>query len=450
MGFPVGLSKGFGMTTQELLGLIEHGADWDDGDREARARRSAWLCFERRRSQVAAGLRHPKLPRNRYEDLQLAADLCRVEGRCLVRPGKAPAPAEQCLITGLKLQLASVQESLERTERWLSLEGRRRATTEAEKRFRTIADEVRAELISRGVVVPSRAKPEPRTAAAHRCEAITRKGARCKNRATAQGVCGVHARVRESAVLPDNTAQHTPSSETGADPVAVSVYVNRLRVLSESLARQPVPVPDFAAIRGWLPSWPDPERIDPRRAWAAAGTLTVAVAAALIWSGLTEDGYNAPGRSVELASPRGLPALPVSRSDLGKVDNATALVARTDRSDAADDRNRNSANRTSRDERDPAIREPGETPDDPTAGPSGSGSSAAPAPAPAPVPAPPPAPAPEPGGGAGSEGPGGSEPEPSPAPSPAPTLSDTVNDVVSGLTETANDVVEQIPLAGGS
>ena len=138
------------MTTQELLGLIDHGADWDDGDREARARRSAWLCFERRRSQVAAGLRRPKLPRNRYEDLRLAADLCRVEGRCLVRPGQEPAPAEQCLITGLKLQLSSVQVSLERTERWLSLEGRRRATTAADKRFRTIADEVRAELVSRG------------------------------------------------------------------------------------------------------------------------------------------------------------------------------------------------------------------------------------------------------------------------------------------------------------
>ena len=192
------------MTTQELLGLIDHGADWDDGDREARARRSAWLCFERRRSQVAAGLRRPKLPRNRYEDLRLAADLCRVEGRCLVRPGQEPAPAEQCLITGLKLQLSSVQVSLERTERWLSLEGRRRATAAADKRFRTIADEVRAELVSRGVVVvPSRAKPEPRTAAAHLCEAMTRKGARCKNRAKAEGVCVVHARVRESAVLPD-------------------------------------------------------------------------------------------------------------------------------------------------------------------------------------------------------------------------------------------------------
>ena len=392
------------MTTQELLGLIDHGADWDDGDWEARARRSAWLCFERRRSQVAAGLRRPKLPRNRYEDLWLAADLCRVEGRCLVRPGQEPAPAEQCLITGLKLQLSSVQVSLERTERWLSLEGRRRATTAADKRFRTIADEVRAELVSRGVVVPPRAKPEPRTAAAHRCEAMTRKGARCNNRAKAEGVCAVHARVRESAVLPDNTAQHTPSGETGVEPVAVSVYVNRLRVLSESLGRQPVPVPDFAAIRAWLPSWPDPERIDPRRAWAVAGTVTIAVAAALVWSGLTEDAYDGPGGSVEVASAGEVPALPVNGSDRRTVDNATALVAGTDRSAAAGDRDRNPASGTSRDEPDPSIREPGDTPDDPTAGPSGSGSSAAPAPtpAPAPVPAPPPAPAPEPGAGRGA------------------------------------------------
>ena len=441
------------MTTQELLGLIDHGVDWDDGDREARARRSAWLCFERRRSQVAAGLRRPKLPRNRYEDLRLAADLCRVEGRCLVRPGQEPAPAEQCLITGLKLQLSSVQVSLERTERWLSLEGRRRATAAAEKRFRTIADEVRAELVSRGaVVVPSRAKSEPRTAAAHRCEAMTRKGARCKNRAEAEGVCGVHARVRESAVLPDNTGQHTPSSETGVDPVAVSVYVNRLRVLSESLARRPVPVPDFAAIRAWLPSWPDPERIDPRRAWVLAGGATLAVAAALIASGLTEDAFDGPGGSVEVASAGGPPALPVNGSGRRTVDNSTALVAGTDRSVAAGDRDRNPASGTSRDEPDPSIREPGDAPDDPTAGPSGSGSSAAPAPtpAPAPVPAPPPAPAPEPGGGSGSEGPGGSEPPASPEPTPAPTLSDTVNDVVSGVTDTANGVINQLPLAGGS
>jgi hypothetical protein len=440
------------MTTQELLGLIDHGADWDDGDREARARRSAWLCFERRRSQVAAGLRRPKLPRNRYEDLRLAADLCRVEGRCLVRPGQEPAPAEQCLITGLKLQLSSVQVSLERTERWLSLERRRRATAAAEKRFRTIADEVRAELVSRGVVVPSHAKPEPRTAAAHRCEAMTRKGARCQNRAKVEGMCGVHARVSEPAVLSDNTGQRAPSSETGVDPVAVSVYVNRLRVLSESLARRPFPAPDFAAIRAWLPSWPDPERIDPRRAWAVAGTVTIAVAAALVWSGLGEDGYDGPGGSVEVASPGGLPALPVGEDGPGAVDNVTALVARNDRSVAAGDRDRDSASSTSRDEPDPSIREPGETPESPTAGPSGSGSSVAPTPtpAPAPVPAPPPAPAPEPGGGPGSEGPGGSEPTPSPEPTPAPTLSDTVNDVVSGLTETTNGLVERIPLAGGS
>ena len=281
---------------------------------------------------------------------------------------------------------------------------------------------------------------------------MTRKGARCKNRAKAEGVCAVHARVRESAVLPDNTARHTPSGETGVEPVAVSVYVNRLRVLSESLARQPVPVPDFAAIRAWLPSWPDPERIDPRRAWAVAGAATLAVAAALIWSGLDEDGYDGPGGSVEVASAGGLPALPVSDADRSTVDNATALVAGNDRSVTAGDRDRNSASGTSRDEPDPSIREPGETPDDPTAGPSGSGSSAAPAPtpAPAPVPAPPPAPAPEPGGGPGSEGPGGSEPPPSPEPTPAPTLSDTVNDVVSGVTDTANDVIDRLPLAGAS
>jgi hypothetical protein len=436
------------MTTQELLGLVDHGADGHGGDREARARRSAWLCLERRRSQLAAGLRRPKLPRNRYEDLRLAADLCRAEGRCLVGPGQAPAPAEECLITGLRLQLASVEESLERTERWLSLEGRRRATAEAEKRFRTIADEVRTELVSRGVVSPSRAKPDPRPATARRCEATTRKGARCKNRAKAQGVCGVHGRVRESAVLPDNPTQHTPGSEAGAVRVAVSVYVNRLRVLTESLAREPVPVPDLAAIRAWLPSWPDPERIDPRRAWAVAGVATLAVAAALIWSGLDEDGYNGPGGSVEVASAGGLPALPVSDADPSTVDDATAVVAGDNRSVTARDRDRQSVGGTPDDELGPSIREPGETPEDPTAGPSGSGSSAAPAPtpAPAPVPAPAPAPAPEPGGGPGSEGPGGSEPEPS----PAPTLSDTVNGVVSDLTKTANDVVEQIPLTGGS
>ena len=234
------------------------------------------------------------------------------------------------------------------------------------------------------------------------------------------------------------------------DPVAVSVFVNRLRVFSESLARRPVPVPDFAAIRALLPSWPDPERIDPRRAWAVAGGATLAVAAALIWSGLAEDGYDGPGEGVEVASAGGLPALPVSDANRSTVDDAPALVARNDRSVAVGGRDRNSASGTSRDEPDPSIREPGETPEGPSAGTSGSGSSAAPAPTPAPtpVPAPEPAPAPEPGGGSGSEGPGGSEPQPSPAPSPAPTLSDTVNDVVSGLTERANGVVEQLPLVG--
>ena len=357
-----------------------------------------------------------------------------------------PAPAETCLITGLKLQLASVQASLERTERWLSLEGRRRATTQAEKRFGTIADEVRTELVSRGVVGPSRAKAEPRPAAAQRCEATTRKGARCTNRAKAQGVCGVHARVRESAVLPGNTAQHAASGEAGVDPVAVSVYVNRLRVLSESLARESVPGPDLAAIRAWLPSWPDREWIDPRRAWALAGAATLAVAAALIWSGLDESGYNGPGGGVEVASAGGLPALPVSGADGNTVDNATMLVAGNDRPVTPGGRDRDAASGTSRAEPDPSIREPGETPEGPTAGPSGSGSPAAPAPtpAPAPVPAPAPAPAPEPDGGSGGEGPEGSGPEPS----PAPTLSDTVNEVVSGVTDTVNNVAERLPLAG--
>ncbi len=453
------------MTTQELLGLIDHGTDGESGDREARARRSAWRSFERRRSQLAAGLRRPKLPRQRYEDLRLAADLCRVEGHCLVRPGQAPAPAEECLITSLKLQLAAVQESLERTERWLSLEGRRRATTQAEKRFRTIAHEVRTELVSRGVIGSSRAKPEPRPATAQRCEATTRKGARCKNRAKAQGVCTIHARVGEPAVLPDNPARHAANGEAGVDPAAVSGYVNRLRVLSESFVREPVPVPDLAAIRAWLPSWPDRDRIDPRRGWAIAGAATLAVAAALIWSGLDENGFNGSGGSVEVASAGGLPALPVSDADRGPVDNTTALVADNDRSVSAGDRDRDSGSSTSRDQLDPSIREPGGTPENPTAGPSGSGSPAAPAPtpapapgpAPAPTPAPTPAPAPEPGGGPGSEGPGGSEPQPSPAPTLSDTVNDTVNDVVSGLTETTNGLrettnglVERLPLAGSS
>ena len=76
------------------------------GDPGARARRTALLCFERRRSRLTADLRHPlmrpRLPRKRYEDLQLAAALSRVESRCLARPGQAPAPVDDALFAGAR------------------------------------------------------------------------------------------------------------------------------------------------------------------------------------------------------------------------------------------------------------------------------------------------------------------------------------------------------------
>ena len=61
----------------------------------------------------------PRLPRKRYEDLQLAAALSRVESRCLARPGQAPAPVDDALFAGLARQIASAEQSLDRLEKWL-------------------------------------------------------------------------------------------------------------------------------------------------------------------------------------------------------------------------------------------------------------------------------------------------------------------------------------------
>jgi hypothetical protein len=432
-------------------------------DQEARARRTALLCFERRRSQLTAELRRPltrpKLPRRRYEDLRLAAALGTVESRCLTGPGRAPAPVDECLIAGLALQLVSVEQSLDRMERWLSAGTRQRAETGAKRRFHAIADEVRAELVSQGLgEAPKVAKAKPSAVEASRCTATTRKGARCKNRASADGLCGIHARLAKTAPASSDRTLPVPAT-LPADVEAAPSPLTRLRALPGSLSGLRAPRLDLGGVRSRVPSAPH-ARLAAGPAWALGSTVTLAAAAALIWSGLADDGYDAGAEESGFSSAGELPVLPVSQasldSDPAGVEGESTLVARRDRGAAPNRRDGSSAvTERSRDRRGASLGEPERAPEGPTAGGSGSGTAGgsgsgspeAPAPTPPPAPAPEPPPAPEPGGGSGGGVPE-SPPPPEPEPSPAPTLTDTVNGVVADVTKTAGDAVEQLPLLG--
>jgi hypothetical protein len=438
------------------------------------------LSFERRRSRLEAELRHPitrpRLPRKRYEDLRVVAALGRAETRCLDGSGHAPSGVHDCLTAGLALQLVPVQGSLDRMERWLSPESRRRAETQAERRLQAIADEVQAELVAEGLTAPG---PVPATESptvetpgavdAKRCTATTRKGVRCKNRVRTPGVCAVHARAANVPV-PAASPDALPQGEDAPAGV-LPIPVGRVLALSDAVLSERVKAPNLAAIRDRLHSrvhvWRPGARIRAGTTFGLASTAAMAVAAALIWSGLSGDGPGASPGELDVGSPAELPGSPVSQANPGggalPGDDATALVSRLSPREQQGNRGPSSTG-ASRGAAAPSSRKPATGPGKPGSVPSGSGSAGAPAPAPGPdpgsggtpepqEPAPPPAaPSPPPASPApppASPSPPPASPSPPPEPRPTPSLADTAAGLISDLTKTADDAVKRLPLLGG-
>jgi hypothetical protein len=236
--------------------------------RGARPERTAMLLNERRRAVLTSGRRRLRRPRQRYEDLYLAAALCRSERR-FVAPGEEPDSTATARIlsvnaaANLELELARIGESLTEVQRWLSPAARAAAEAKANARFVTIARSIRRRLAPSDPA-PSSTPPKPSASetpaepAARRCTATTQKGDRCKNRVREGEVCRVHAQ-SVAGKLPEAgpTASQTPAS--GVEPGPSARPFNPRRVVGA------------------------------RFAWPVTGVVIVGVAFALIWTGLSDD-----------------------------------------------------------------------------------------------------------------------------------------------------------------
>jgi hypothetical protein len=437
-----------------------------DGRRRDRARRTALLYFERRRSQVASELTRLKRPRKRYADLRLAAALGRTESACCrTAQGQTefPTAADDCLMASLELQVMRAERGLARMERWLSQGARARAEAEAEDRFRAISAEVESELTSDGLLDPptADAAPAPPGVDAARCAATTRKGTRCRNAAKTNALCPIHARVHAEIAAEElrEAATRALATADGERHAKVGLVVLRERLPSVSLAalRRRLPRPDLAAWRQRLPKFGiatpvvrlpkfriatphvrlprlDVTRLGAGTGWALGGSAALAVAFALIWSGLADSGEGTPGQDLTVAlgaapqAPLGAPGADLHR------DAVLASVERRD-TEAGDrvDANASAASRSDSGSSAGASAQSSEAVPSAAAQPAAV-PVATPAPAPAPGSAPAPTPAPTPDGG-GSTGTGDPEPEPGPSPS------GPVGETVAGVTHTVSQLV---------
>jgi hypothetical protein len=148
-------------------------------------------------------LDRPRSPGRRYESLCLATVIGRAERQWLAAAATQPSgnlPADRRLIRSVELDLLRLESSLEKTRRWMLPAARENAHARAAERFRSVAAEVRRELVSdaqAGPVSPTvTSVPEAAEAAdPERCIALTRRGTRCRNRATADAMCQLHARM---------------------------------------------------------------------------------------------------------------------------------------------------------------------------------------------------------------------------------------------------------------
>jgi hypothetical protein len=401
-----------------------------ESDRHAtRLRRTTLLLIEKRRVGVTAQLRRLSLPRKRYADLCLAAALCRSERRCLAGVEEPESTANRCLSANVDAQLAELEESLARVERWLPSTARVAAEAEAKSRFVEIAERIRHELGSEGLlpeliapeqeVIAPEPEPDSPALAPARCTATTRKGARCKNSVSEGDLCAVHVAARARAEAAAAEPESTPEGRAETEEPGV----RRPRFDHPRVARV---------------------------AWPLAGTAATAAATALIWSGLSAGGHGSVGPGVTIDPGTDREPLPMTYSSFGDARKDVRDDGATARRHGSRSSGAGEGGRSGRGDRsghgDPAtVLTRADAPAVAKGGDRAEGSSSAPPAAPSPSPEPAPEPSPEP-----SPAP---DPAPDPAPSPAP---DGGTDAppespepspLGGVGEVVEDVVDQLPLA---
>ena len=291
----------------------------------ARIRTNALYCIERRRARLLSGAGRFQRPRSRYEDLWLAVALGEAERRCLASTDpRRPPEIDRVIIAGVELRIAEGQLSMERAARWLSPSARCRANERGIRRLQEIALAVQAE-IAAGELDPW-AAPVAGEMTAECCTSLTREGSRCKNRAGPDGLCAIHARIAEKVttsvfVEPDIPAfagrqEPTPGAQlvamltprgrprtdarlsvtSAGGRASLGRFSTRLRQTADASVRRGGQALSGALHRGAV-AWkrrPHSERAGASTRWAAAASVSLIGAAALIWSGLSVETGHGP------------------------------------------------------------------------------------------------------------------------------------------------------------
>jgi hypothetical protein len=156
------------------------------------------LLEQRRRQSVRDS--SSRRPSRRYEELCLAAAIARLERHLRVAEEVTDWEGVHYWVEDLLADRRAQRDLSPGDAVWLSARARRRANARARRRFEAIATEVLAELERGQLAELAQVEPEVEPA---RCIALTRRGTRCKNRAEADGLCGLHSQLaaQDVAVL---------------------------------------------------------------------------------------------------------------------------------------------------------------------------------------------------------------------------------------------------------
>jgi hypothetical protein len=410
--------------------------------RDSRNRPGKQVLFSlaRRRTELVCDLGRLNSVGRRYEHLCLATAIGRTELRGWLAASaetSRDATVDLCLIRGIELELLRLESRLEKTRRWLVPAAREKARARAAKRFQSITAEIRRELQSRAQAPPAAARvatvsEEAQEADPGRCTALTRRGAQCRNRASGDALCRLHARMASparprpvgTALVPTGVAEAEPGQARIRDrprrPLPGWAGAARRAGVKLGGIALPRPAISLRWLRGALrrPALAHPARshVNSSVGWALA-PAALAATFALVWTGLSG------GDDAQLGPPAVTSGAPATQAEVTALRDAS----QGDRNAARPSGGATTGDRAKRakDDGNSADRDH----DQSTAGPDSNSAPAAPAvpngstlvanPAPAPgaspgtsSPAPAPsAPAPEPEPG----------PEPSPEPSPSPS-----------------------------
>jgi hypothetical protein len=193
------------------------------GDALDDAIRRAFALLELHRHEAFA-LTRSKRPATREEGLFLMAAIDRLERYLHVAEELSDSEAARLWVEDVLADWTEPRRRRRGRGRF-SAGSRQKARVRARARFEAIAADVMAGLEDALSNLPSHeagAEPE-------RCVAPTRRGTRCMNRAVANGLCEMHARLaNDPLVAPEPAASRSPAfAPTAGDRVAVGANDTR-------------------------------------------------------------------------------------------------------------------------------------------------------------------------------------------------------------------------------